>query len=234
MIRGLYTAGTGMITQRKRLDVTVNNMANVETTGFKQDKLLVKSFAEILISRSDDAGYENVGSVNNGVHVDEVFTDFVQGALEQTDRLTDFAIQGEGFFAVNTPEGVRYTRDGSFQTDENMQLVTGSGYPVLGMNGEPIYLTSVEFYVDLIQLTNFTNPEYVRKVGDNLYEGLEGAEPVMAGGKIRRGFLEGSNVDLVRQMTDMMEITRAFETNQKIASIIDESLGLAVKDIGRV
>ncbi|NLY96851.1 MAG: flagellar hook-basal body complex protein, partial [Clostridiaceae bacterium] len=116
MIRGLYTVGTGMLTQRKKLDVLANNLANVDTAGFKQDKLLTRSFQDVLIRRiGDSAGKNEVGPYNYGLHTDAVATDFIQGPLDQTDRMLDLAIEGEGFFAVNTEDGIRYTRAGAFR-----------------------------------------------------------------------------------------------------------------------
>jgi flagellin len=195
MIRGLYTVGTGMLTQRKKLDVLANNLANVDTAGFKQDKLLTRSFQDVLIRRiGDSAGKNEVGPYNYGLHTDAVATDFIQGPLDQTDRMLDLAIEGEGFFAVNTEDGIRYTRAGAFRVDENLRIVTADGYPLLGTNGEPFVLASEDVqidkegnvynegvYINTIQLTNFTNVEGLRKIGDNLYEALDDAGAVAAG-----------------------------------------------------
>ena len=248
MIRGLYTVGTGMLTQRKKLDVLANNLANVDTAGFKQDKLLTRSFQDVLIRRiGDSAGKNEVGPYNYGLHTDAVATDFIQGPLDQTDRMLDLAIEGEGFFAVNTEDGIRYTRAGAFRVDENLRIVTADGYPLLGTNGEPFVLTSEDVqidkegnvynegvYINTIQLTNFTNVEGLRKIGDNLYEALDDAGAVAANARVHQGFLEGSNVDLVKQMTDMIEISRSYETHQRMASIINDTLGKAVNEIGKV
>jgi flagellar basal-body rod protein FlgF len=246
MIRGLYTVGTGMLTQRKKLDVLANNLANVDTAGFKQDKLLTRSFQDVLIRRiGDSAGKNEVGPYNYGLHTDAVATDFIQGPLDQTDRMLDLAIEGEGFFAVNTEDGIRYTRAGAFRVDENLRIVTTDGYPLLGTNGEPFVLASEDVqidkegnvynegvYINTIQLTNFTNVEGLRKIGDNLYEALDDAGAVAANARVHQGFLEGSNVDLVKQMTDMIEISRSYETHQRMASIINDTLGKAVNEIG--
>src|SRR5690554_6574914 len=122
MLRGLYTAGTGMLTQRKRLDVLANNIADANTHGYKKDRVTLESFSEVLVSRINDGSRipsNPVGSINYGVHLDQTHTNHYQGQLEYTGEPLDFALTGDGFFAVQTPDGIRYTRNGSFSRDEN-------------------------------------------------------------------------------------------------------------------
>ena len=250
MLRGLYTAGTGMLTQRKKMDVITNNIVNAETRGFKQDKLLSRSFEEMLITRINDPAVllheREVGPLGTGVHIDEVFTDFLQGALEQTDINTDFAILGDGFFVVNTPEGERYTRNGIFQIDSDSRLVTQEGYPVQGVDGD-IYVNPSNFsvredgivvsdgaVVGRIRLVSFDDNGTLRKTGNNLYLNFDGGQPYESDALIKQGYTENSNVDLTEQIVNMIEVYRVYETNQRVIRTIDETLGKAVNDIGRV
>ncbi len=152
MIRSLYTAGTNMIVQRKRMDVITNNIANVDTTGFKGDKLLSRSFEDMLLERVGDPAVlnrsYNVGPLNTGVHIDEVITDFTQGTVMETGRPTDVALMTDGFFVINTPAGERYTRDGSFSRNAEGYLVTSDGSNVVGENGNIQIPIGTEFSID--------------------------------------------------------------------------------------
>lgn len=250
MIRGLYTSGTGMISQMKKLDIITNNLANVNSNGYKEDNLLTRSFKETLVSRLNDPSVFNttpeVGPLNKGVRIDQIFTSFAQGTLSETNNLTDFAIKGEGFFVVNTPEGERLTRDGSFSVDSNGRLVNAEGYPVMGENGEIIVqnnqftlnadreIVSSGEYIDRLLVVDADN-EQLRKAGNNLYINQNpDSQTVNTDSKVEQGFLEGSNVDLATSMVNMMEVYRSYESNQKVAKMIDETLGKAVNEIGKI
>jgi len=152
-----------MVVQQNRLDAISNNLANVDTTGYKRDTAIQKAFPELLLRRMSDDGvtqfpFRNppvgsydvapvVGSVGTGVETSEYYTAFSQGALKQTENSFDLALEGEGFFAVQTPYGERYTRNGSFLIGPEGMLVTKQGYPVLGENG-PVNLKLNNFIVD--------------------------------------------------------------------------------------
>ena len=146
MIRGLYTAGSGMRAQQFRLDAVANNLANVATDGYKKDVAAFKAFPELLIRRQDDDGvYQHpfgsadaapiVGKMGTGVELNELYTSFDQGPLKETSNDFDIAMDGKGFFCISTPWGERYTRNGSFQLGKEGILETKEGYPVLGENG---------------------------------------------------------------------------------------------------
>lgn len=163
MLRGIYTGAAGMVVQQNRLDAIANNLANVDTTGYKRDTAIQKAFPELLLRRMSDDGVTTfpyrhpavgsfdsaaiVGSVGTGVETNEVYTAFSQGPLKQTENSFDLALEGDGFFAVQTPYGERYTRNGSFLIGSEGMLVTKQGYPVLGENG-PIRLKLNNFVVD--------------------------------------------------------------------------------------
>jgi len=158
VIRGWYTAASGMRAQQWRLDAVANNLANVNTDGYKRDVAAFKAFPELLIRRQDDDGVylhpfgsadaaPIVGKMGTGVEFNELFTSFEQGALKETSSDFDLALDGRGFFCVSTPWGERYTRNGSFQLGKEGYLETKEGYPVLGENG-PIMVKANNFQVD--------------------------------------------------------------------------------------
>ena len=158
MIRGWHTAASGMRAQQWRLDAVANNLANVDTDGYKKDVAAFKAFPEMLIRRQEDDGVylhpfgsadaaPIIGKMGAGVELNELYTNFTQGSLKETTSDFDLALDGKGFFAVTTPWGERYTRNGSFQLGKEGFLETKEGYPVLGENG-PIRVKANNFQVD--------------------------------------------------------------------------------------
>jgi len=158
LIRGWYTAASGMRAQQWRLDAVANNLANVNTDGYKRDVAAFKAFPELLIRRQDDDGvYQHpfgsadaapiVGKMGTGVELNELYTAFEQGAFKETNSDFDIALDGKGFFAVSTPWGERYTRNGSFQLGKEGYLETKEGYKLLGENG-PLMVKANNFQVD--------------------------------------------------------------------------------------
>ncbi len=249
MLRGLYTAATGMTVQRNKMDVLTNNIVNASTTGYKKDTLISSSFAEVLIERINDpyviSTSEEVGPYSFGTHIDEIYTDYSPGNIESTGTQTDLAISGDGFFTVETPDGERYTRSGNFTVNQQGYLVTCGGYYVLGENG-PISVGSGAFAVDgegnitidgeargALRIVQFEETANLRKQGENLYYTLNGETPTDAVScQVMQGQLESSNVDIADEMTDMIMVYRTYEANQKILTMTDETLGLAVNDLG--
>ncbi|MCL2578138.1 MAG: flagellar hook-basal body protein [Defluviitaleaceae bacterium] len=253
MIRGLYTSALGMVTNMQRMDVVSQNMANVNTTGHKRDHVVSHAFSDVLLSRIDDPGlrmFRNVpmGKLNPGVFVDDVFTDFKQGAFIETGNTLDLAFSGQGFFIVNLDGEELYTRDGAF-TMANGLLMTAEGALVQGQNGNiqlpegyivineqgQIYVN--DEYVDTLKITNFTRDglHSLRKMQDNLFrvsEHTEG-ETVPFVGTIQQGFLEGSNVNIVEEMVEMIAVSRSYETNARVFTLQDGTLQRAVNDIAR-
>lgn len=192
MLRGLYTAGTAMIAQSRRMDVITNNLVNVETAGYKGDVMVTQSFKDMLISRSKDPSvyqYSYVGPHNTGIHIDTIKTDFTQGALTETGHTTDLALDSDAFFVVEFPldnedgESVmRYTRAGNFTVDSDGYLVTPEGYYVQGQGGN-ILIGTPDFDVsssgvitvngeeiDTIRTVRFEDNNVLRKTGGNLYK----------------------------------------------------------------
>lgn len=251
MLRSLYIAGTGMITQRAKMDVITNNIANMDTVGFKGDEMISRSFSDLLLNEINDPDIVNqrreVGPLNTGIHVDQVFTDFSAGPLEETDLQTDLAIQSDGFFAVSTPQGVRYTRSGNFTVNSNGYLVTQEGYYVLGQNGGNLQVGTGDFTVagdgtitaegrnaGKLRLVTFENLTDLRKTGNNLYTTYNNAQPVdVANPDIKQGWQETSNVDMATVMVNMLSTQRNYQSNQQIVKMVDETLAKTVNEIAK-
>lgn len=199
MLRGLYTAATAMLAKSRQMDVVTNNLVNVETAGYRQDTLVTTPFRDVLISRLNDPSvyqYRTVGMHNYGMHIDQVYTKFTPGSLEETGNPTDLALPGEGFFVVEyTPPApardedidelpepeLRYTRAGNFAVDGDGFLVTPDGFYVQGQNG-PIEVGTTQFAVDTegnvsvdgavidtLRVVRFEDTSVLRKAGDNLF-----------------------------------------------------------------
>ncbi len=254
MIRGWYIGASGMNAQQNRLDVISNNLANVDTTGFKKEIPVSKEFSELLLRRCQaDGVYETpfgsadaapvIGTIGLGVETNELYTDFSQGSFKATDTKTDFALGSEGFFAVETPQGERYTRNGNFHIGKEGLLLTKEGYPVLGENGA-IHVTDDKFFVnqdgmiyskddneliDRIKIVRFENERYLKKEGSSMWKdnGISGEAYIAEGDerpRILQGYTETSNVNVVNEMVQMIEVNRAYEANQKSVQTEDSMM----------
>lgn len=246
MLNGLYTLVRGMIGLEKGKDVLANNLANVDTTAFKQEETVYQSFPEVLMSRLDEAGKQVIGSKGNGSKLAMTYTDFRQGTLRETGNPFDLAIEGPGFFVIQTLEGEVYTRDGRFTQNHAGQLVTEDGYPVMGQYG-PILINAEDIsigqqgaivvngvQVDQIQIVDFADPQGLNKLGNNLYRAGDGIIPERINGEVKQGFIEGSNVNLIMGMTQMITATRFYEMSQKALQSQDETLSKAVNEVGKI
>lgn len=358
MFRGLYTAGSALINNNRKIDIVSNNIANANTTGFKKDVLITESFEDTLISKingqyynalekdyegvkvtqvddkfklTTDGGFFKVetslgesydrslnlsvdkegylstysigekgetdtlygnqvigrsgekvfvgdqpfeidpignvlvngeivdnlinkehksviGTMNAGVRVNRIETNYSQGQLIPTTNMLDFAIKGEGFFKVSTPEGMKYTRNGNFKINGFNELVTNEGYKVQGFDGDIVIEGSSvavnqfgELLVDgqvadKFDIVRFENPRDLRKNGESLWTPVENRELEVVDfqGEIVQGHIENSNVDTIKEMINMMTLFRNYESNQKIIKVYDETLDKAVNTIGRV
>ena len=226
MDRGLYIAASGMLAEQIRQDQIANDLANASTPGYKADRTSQRTFGDLLLANS--ATGATVGPQSTAVQVDKVVTDFSAKPARETGEPLDFAITGDGFFAVQTANGTRYTRNGQFSLDPQGRLVTAAGDAVLDSGGNPI--TAADGTVDprRIGVVDLTNP---RKEGDSL---LTGTAAGAASGTVRSGALESSGADPARSMVDMIASMRAFEAGQKVIQTIDETLGKAVSQVGQV
>ncbi len=256
MIRGFYTSVSGLIALQNDQEVTTNNIANINNTGYKRRELTKSSFEDVMISnRQKVVGDKNVrndiGTLSLGVKVNDVESIFTQGTIKATDSPTDFAIDGRGFFVAQNGNKEVYTRDGNFKINNQGYLITNDGSQVLGINSatgnkEPIYIGNSKFSVDeenninidgigvtdKLLTADFQNYNNLEPIGDN-YSTLD--NPIYdAKVSVRQGFLEGSNVDPSTEMVKLMEIKRQFETNQKFVKMQDETVQKAASELGRV
>src|SRR6187200_3424493 len=184
MDRGLYIAASGMLAEQIRQDQIANDLANASTSGYKADRTSQRTFGDLLLDNSVTGA--QVGSQSTAVQVDRIETDFSSAPARDTGEPLDFAIVGEGFFAVRTAQGTRYTRNGQFSADAQGRLVTAQGDPVLG-RGRRTLTVGADGRVDprRLEVVDLRNP---RKDGDSLVTGTPAGN---AAGQVRAGALEG-------------------------------------------
>ena len=257
MLRGLYTSWTGMANEQKRLDVISNNLANSATIGYKQESVSSQSFDKMLTIKIRDGSqaYHNqtIGTMSLGVKVGETYTDYSQGSVRNTGSQFDVALSGNGFFTINYVNSsgevmTRYTRDGSFQLTKDGFLVDSEGNKVQGEGGDVKINTDAKsvsidrdgtitvdgVVTDKLKITDFTDYDYIVKVGDNMYTVVDGATEKQADATVLQGYTEQSNVNVVSEMVDMITITRAYEANQKVIKAMDSMMDKAVNQVGRL
>ncbi len=257
MVKGLYTAYTGMINEQNRMDVLTNNLANADTNGYKKEGATSQAFNDVLAYKIKDTSEapniaKRLGTMNLGVKVGENYTDYAQGPFKVTDNKYDFAISGEGFFSVqftNKADEVstKYTRDGAFTLNKEGYLVTKDGDYVLGTTGRILLDPVKDFSVDsqgnisqdgrnvaTLRITDFEDYNYLEHYGENYYQPVEGAETKEAEGAVYSGYLETSNVQVVQEMVEMISTSRAYESNQKMIQTFDSTLEIASTQLGRV
>jgi flagellar basal-body rod protein FlgF len=262
MHEGIYIAASAGIKQGKKMEVIANNLANVNSTGYKKDRL---AFKELMPPFPPDTEMENTKNAllpsnksNKNVSyvaVTDQYTDHKPGIFKQTNSELDMALDGDGYFSISTAEGVLYTRNGNFRLDTENQLVNQKGEPVLNEQGEPIVITAQGSDISIdangnifvgsglananigkIKMVNFENKQTLEKIGDGLFyqSDKEAVEKPIDNTKLRQGFLEGSNVTAVEEMTNMISTLRLFETYQKMIQSIDSMDDQSVNKIGRI
>jgi flagellar basal-body rod protein FlgG len=222
MNRGLYVAASGMLAMQARQDQLSNDLANAATPGYKPDRTAQRAFGELLVENVE--GTQGVGTMASGVRLEDQTTDLRAAPLRQTDEPLDLAVDGEGYFGVQTDAGVRYTRNGRFATGPGGFLVDQGGNRVLGRNGGPLQVKP-DGTVDAASVGVFAL-NGVTKAGDSQFTGNATGQ---AAGQVRTGALEGSGVDAARTMVEMMSSLRAYEAGQKAITTIDDTLGRAAQ-----
>ena len=228
MERGLYIAASGMLSEMQRQDLIANDLANASTPGYKADRTAQHSFAEMLLANKQTG--TTIGSLGTGVSIARQVTDLAPQSVRETGEPLDFAVVGgNGFFGVQTADGMRFTRNGRFMADGNGRLTDQLGNAVLGRNGAPVTVNA-DGTVDPARLGVF-DVQNARKAGDGLFTGAAGGA---GAGAVRSGALEGSGVDAARTMVDMIASLRAFEAGQRVITTIDSTLQKAANDVGRV
>lgn len=251
MIRGIYTASAGLATAQLRLGVVSNNVANLSTPGYKQDRLPEEFGKTLDLARfAVDGGGNPIGKITLGPKVGVSQLDLAAGPMQETSNPLDLALGGAGFFTVQRADGtMAYTRDGGFRTDATGALVTRDGSAVLDTTNRPITLppgADVAVAADGTLLANGTNVAQLQvvdfaagsqlnKIGNGLFTPQAGVQPAAAtGAQVYQGYLEGSNVDLNESMVATMSLVRAYEANQKLMQMQDQTLKSAVGDVGKV
>lgn len=258
MVKGLYTAYTGMINEQHRMDTLTNNLANADTNGYKKEGATSQAFDDVLAIKIKDASYgnrklkQNIGIGNFGVKIGENYTDYSQGAFKVTGNTYDIALSGEGFFNIEfTNKGgttsTKYTRDGAFVVNTEGYLVTKDGDFVLGQNGkiqlDPTKEVVVDTMgnisqegarVDKIKLTDFEDYNYLEHYGENFYQPVDGATEKAATATVNQGYIETSNVQVVSEMVEMISVSRQYESNQRLITTFDSTLEIAANQLGKV
>lgn len=259
MLKGLYTAWTGMINEQNRMDTMTNNLANAATVGFKKEGTTSQAFDDILTlkikdkSMGDERIVQPIGTHSYGVKIGENYTDYTQGSFRVTDNTYDLALAGDGFFAVEFTNkagetSTMYTRAGHFSLTSEGYLVNENGDFVLDVQNRRIRLDTLQESVITdngtimqgdravaqIQVADFADYNYLEKYGETYYRPVEGASLTQANAEIKSGYLEMSNVQVVSEMVNLIAITRAYESNQKIIQTYDSSLEIAATQLGRL
>lgn len=259
MIRALYTAASGMEAQQTNIDVISNNLANTNTTAFKASSL---QFQDLMYQTDRAPGAKNSDGTTSptgiqigfGVKKAATSLDFTQGELATSSSKLDLAIEGNGFFQVQRPDGsFAYTRDGSFKRDAQGNVVTNSGYKVVGIGQIDPTIASENITISPdgsmsvtttngqiqqlspVTLCTFPNPQGLLAIGENLYQETEGSGVAVTGqtpatlgiGSIAQGYTEGSNVSVVTEMVKMIQAQRAYEVNSKSITTSDQMMSMA-------
>lgn len=264
--KGMYTAVSGAIAQSARMDTIANNLANVNTTGFKKDRQIFNEYLTAYEKMPDSmqigripASVESFYDMNGGdkSYVDSAgtYTSFTQGSLKNSGSNLDMAIEGKGFFEVLTPEGVRWTRNGSFQLDNSGKLTTKDGFPVLreGANDPAQRVIQLgdrnvtvtdrgdvytgDNLIARMSVVSFVDPDQIQKQGSSLYKLKENstATPLAAvDARVHQGFIEGSNVNAVEEMTEMITAQRLFETTQQAIKAYDHMDEKLIGGLGKL
>lgn len=255
MSGSIYMSANGALAYEKRLQLLSNNLANVNSVGFKKDRsrFLAFDLAALTTGNKRPVNWHRSQAPEYWMEY-STYTDFSAGEIKKTDSPFDLALSGSGFFCVQTPDGIQYTRRGDFTVNADEVLVTQEGWPVLGQSGEiqiklakPAgdnrefsvsedgYITVDGSQVGRLRIIDFTQSHALEKAGHNYYRALKpnALQDLDEDLKVSQGFLELSNVDTVRMMTEMIEVLRGYESYQKMMRSIDDMNARLINDVGR-
>ena len=249
MLRDLYTSYTGMLNEQYRMDIMSNSLANVNTVGFKKEGSTSQAYSDVMAVKIKDWTEtpntpKKLGNMSLGVKIGETYTDFSQGSFRTTENTFDLAIGGKGFLNIEFTNkagetSTKYTRDGGFTITKDGYLVTKDGDYVLGENGRIQLSTTAgstvfdragnifqdDRLVASLKLSDFEDTNYLTHYGETMWDATEGAveiEPEKA--EVFQGFLEMSNASVVKEMVNMITISRQYESNQKMLTTFDDTL----------
>lgn len=249
MYKGFYNLTSGMVTQQRNLNVVGNNMVNISTAGFKESRYIARTFDDVMYTRvgNKQKDYTDIGRQSYIRANDEIYVIHDQGIPEPTDIPLDFAIMGEGFFAVQQEGGdTVYTRSGTFSLDEEGYLCYPGVGRVLDNEGEPIMLGTDKLEVDQFGNISQKDGGFLGRLGVYRFDDVQALEHNDAGFFTGQGaqametprvlwkYVERSNVDMVRQMTEMITSQRALQSCATVTKMYDEVMGHAASDIGRM
>lgn len=245
MNSGMYPAVSGNLAAMRRLDVISNNLANVNTPGYKKDKM---SFEGLLAGNVNPPAVPQSTTADPILQKENIYIDYTSGPTSQSGNPLDLALDGDGFFAVTTPDGTAYTRQGNFRTSADGTLVTADGYPVQGSGGGAISIKGNRVEIDAkgaimvdgvqagsIAVLDFEKPYKLTKTGNALFVSSDPqAVPQSGKAQIQQGHLEGSNVDSISEMVQLIETNRYFEACSKVIKGFDDMAAKAASELGRV
>jgi flagellar basal-body rod protein FlgF len=250
----IYMAATGALAYEKRLQIISNNLANVQTAGFKKDRGLFRAFDLSEVGNNELRVNASQSQAPAYWMLFSSYTDFSSSGMKKTGNPFDLALSGNGFFCVQTPDGVQYTRRGDFTVNADDLLVTQEGWKVMGQGGEiqlkmskpsnlkrefsvseDGYVTIDGAQVDRLRIVDFTQSHALEKAGHNYYRALkpEALEDLDEDFKVSQGFLELSNVNTISMMTELIEVLRGYESYQKMMRSMDDMNGKLIQDVGR-
>ena len=264
MLRGLYTAYTGMLNEQYRMDITSNNLANADTVGFKKEGSTSIAYKDVMAVKIKDTSEnpntpKKLGGMSLGVKIGQTYTDFSQGSLRDTGNTYDIALAGDGFLNIEFTNkagetSTKYTRDGGLTLTKEGYLVTKDGDFVLGEDssgnpqkiqlsttaGSTVFDRDGNIYQDdklvaKLKITQFENTDYLTHYGETMWDAKEGAVANdAADAQVRQGYLEMSNTSVVKEMVNMISISRQYEANQKMITTFDDTIDKSVNQVGRV
>ncbi len=250
MFKGFYNLTSGMLTQGRNLDVISNNMANAATTGFKSDRYTFSTFQEVMWERvgNMDRKYTDLGTQSWITAPSQLYTDYEQGSIEETGQPLDFAIEGDGFFALETANGDRvYTRNGNFSLDNDGYLWLSGYGRVLNPNGDPMRIVTDRVTSDELGNIYTEDGGYLGRVGVFRFEDnaelqkneygffvSENEGTPTTDVRVHNKWVEHSNIDLVREMTGMITAERAYQSAAEVTKIYDDVMKKSTEDVGRL
>ena len=249
MTRGVYTAAAGMLANQAAQDTIAQNLANANTTGYKEDVPRFESFLSEPVSRLSPADRLSIGTIGSGAGLKDQTTNFSEGGLQQSGNPLDVALTGDAALVIQSPQGPRLSRDGSLTLNAQGTLIqSATGQPVLDSGNQTLSipaktksivisplgdLTADGVKIGRIQMASLSAAVNPVKMGDNQYS-VSRLQPASATATIRQGYLESSNVSIVKEMVSMISIMRAYETNQKMLQAEDDTTGKATNEVGKV
>lgn len=252
MTKGFYNLTSGILSQGRRLDVIANNMTNLATAGYKAETYTDRTFQEVLISRvgnKDKSGATVIGEESYILAPDQLYVDYTQGSFKETGLPLDFAIQGDGFFAIQTDDGIQYTRDGNFSLNDSGQVTLSGHGLVLGTDGQPITLGTDRIradgqgriysedgsnYLGQLGVFTFADNGQLEKAESGLFDPGGQQAQAAQNSEILWKYQEESNVDMLREMTQMLTAQRALQGGAQVLKLYDALLSKATTEVGRL